>query len=163
MQRGCRKRGWNGHRGTSDACQGCSRDLGRWVPQRAAGETACALPRLPMKAHPGLRNECRLGAGGAGVDSSGSEVNGRCPKRPAVQAKDPRIILESSSPSPSTPNPLSKSCCCAHLGNASCGNRWTPDVRGLMPQKFKLGVPLGDPLQCVIAPQLLPPRGSVLS
>ena len=69
---------------------------------------------------------------------------------PSAQLFRPATLGSSLSP-PLHPPHLSHQhvLCSVHLGNTSYSNRWTPDVRGLMPSKFKIGVPLGDPLQCV--------------
>lgn len=56
------------------------------------------LLRISTMTHPGLW--CWV----AGVDSLGSEVNGRLPKHPAVQAKEPGVIRSPPLPSRSSPS-----------------------------------------------------------
>ena len=69
---------------------------------------------------------------------------------PSAQLFRPATLGSSLSPPLHPPHLTHQHVLCSvHLGNTRYSNRWTPDVRGLMPSKFKIGVPLGDPLQCV--------------
>lgn len=63
-----------------------------WI---AAGEVAGCFAQNLYKGLPTLCNECHLGAGGGGQDWIPQEVNSMevLPKYPAVQAKDPGVIL----------------------------------------------------------------------